>query len=320
MKTSKKTMTLIASTMIVIGIIFGAAGLLSGANLSIVNTKDGVKVIKTEDRIEEEFSLPSFTKIKINLADADIEIIPSNEYKLEIERLKWTEVKHEVENDTFVLTGENQKSDSIFLMNLSFKNIPKPIIKIYVPKDSKFSDISLVNKFGDIRLVEMAVDKMDIYANDGDIVIKDLQSNELTIENGFGDITGSKVKTAKLHVEMNDGDAEFNGLEAASTVFNNKFGDITFKDFLSQELTIKSNDGDIDIQGKLLGNSSIHSSFGDIDLKLSNKESELSYTIRNQFGDISINDNNFDAKATHKANSEHRLDIVSNDGDVQVDF
>ncbi|WP_102273117.1 DUF4097 family beta strand repeat-containing protein [Cytobacillus massiliigabonensis] len=320
MKVSRKKITFIASCMIVIGIIFGVVGFSAGAELSISNTKDGIKVIKKEDRINEEFSLPSFKNMKVDFKDADIEIIPSNEYKLEIERLKWTEVKHEVVNDTLVLTGEHQKSDSIFLMNLSFKNIPKPFIKIYVPKDAKFSDISLVNKFGDIRLVEMAVDKMDINANDGDIEIKDFQSNELTIENGFGDITGSNVKTAKLQVEMNDGDAVFKELEAASADVNNKFGDITFRELTSQGLTMKSNDGDIEIQGKLLGNSVIHSSFGDIDLKLSNKESELSYSIRNQFGDISINDNHFEAKATNKANTENKLDIVSNDGDVQVDF
>lgn len=320
MKTSRKTMTIIASCMIVMGIILGVAGLSAGARFTITNTKDGFQVIGPEDRITEEFSLPSFTNIKIDFKDADVEIIPSSEYKLEIKTLKGIEITHEVKNDTLILTSEDQKSGPKFFLNLTLTSTPQPAIKIYVPKDAKFSDISLVNKFGDIRLVEMIVDKMDIYANDGDIVIKDLQSDELTIENGFGDITGSKVKTERLHVEINDGDAEFNGIEAASTVFNNKFGDITFREFTSQELSMKSNDGDIDIQGKLLGNSVIHSSFGDIDLKLSNKESELSYNIRNQFGDISINDNNFEAKATHKANTEHKLDIVSNDGDVQVDF
>lgn len=312
-------MTFIASCMIVIGIILGVTGFSAGAELSIANTKDGIKVIKKADRIKEEFSLASFTNMKVDLREADIEIIPSDEYKLEIERLNWTEVSHEVDNDTFILT-DKQKSAPIFLMNLSFTNIPKPLIKLYIPREAEFSSISFVNKFGDIRLDEMKVDKMDIDSNDGDIFIRDLQSSDLMIKNGFGDITGSNVKTAKLQVEMNDGDAEFNGIEAASTIFNNKFGDITFKGFTSQGLTIKSNDGDIDIEGKLLGNSVIHSSFGDIDLKLANKESELSYLIRNQFGDISINDNKFEAKATNNANTEHKLDIVSNDGDIQVDF
>lgn len=313
-------MTIIASCMIVVGIILGVAGLSAGARFAITNTKDGFQVIGPEDRITEEFSLSSFANIKINFKDADVEIIPSSEYKLEIKTLKGIEVTHEVKNDTLILTSEDQKSGPKFSLNFTLTSIPQPTIKIYVPKDAKFSDISLVNQFGDTRLVEMKVDKMDIHSNDGDITIKNLESNELTIKNGFGDISGSKVKTERLHVEMNDGDAEINGIEAASTVFNNKFGDITLREFSSQGLTMKSNDGDIDIQGKLLGNTVIHSSFGDIDLKLSNKESELSYMIRNQFGDISINDNKFEAKATNKANTEHKLEIVSNDGDIQVDF
>ncbi|WP_313803568.1 DUF4097 family beta strand repeat-containing protein [Cytobacillus sp.] len=320
MKTSRKTLTIIASCMIVVGIILGVAGLSAGARFAITNTKNGFQVIGPEDRITEEFSLPSFANIKADFKDVDVEIIPSSEYKLEIKTLKGIEVTHEVKNDTLILTSEDQKSGPKISLNFTLTSIPQPTIKIYVPSDAKFSDISIVNQFGDTRLDKMKVDKMDIHSNDGDITIKKLQSNELTIKNGFGDISGSKVKTEKLHVEMNDGDAEINGIEAASTVFNNKFGDITLREFSSQGLTMKSNDGDIDIQGKLLGNTVIHSSFGDIDLKLSNKESELSYTIRNQFGDISINDNNFEGKAMNKANTEHKLEIVSNDGDVQVDF
>ena len=320
MKTSRKTIMIIASCMIVIGMILAVAGLTVGAKFAITNTGDGFKVIRSEDRITEEFSLSSFKNMKVDFNDADVEIIPSSEYRLEINRLKGTKIIHEVKDDTLILSSDEQKSGPKFFLNITLTSIPKTGIKLYVPKDATFSTISLVNKFGDICLDEMIVDKIDIHSNDGDITIKDLQSNELTIENGFGDITGSKVKTAKLQVEMNDGDAVFNEIEAASTEFNNKFGDITLREFTSQELTMKSNDGDIEIQGKLLGNSVIHSSFGDIDLKLANKESELSYNIRNDFGDISINDNNYEAKATNKTNTEHMLDIVSNDGDVQVVF
>lgn len=320
MKTSKKTMTLIASCMIVVGIILGAIGLSAGARFTITNTKDGFKVIGPEDRIEEEFSLPSFSNIKVNLDDADVEIIPSTEYKLEIERLKGIEITHEVENDTLILTSEEQKSDPKFLLNITITSIPQPVVKIYVPKDAKFSDILIVNNFGDIRLGEMKVDKMDILSTDGDIIIKDLQSNDLTIENQFGDITGSKIKTVNLQVEMNDGDAVFDDLDASSTVFNNEFGDLTFRNIMTHGLALKSNDGDIDIQGMLFGKSQIHSSFGDITLKLLNKESELSYSIRTDFGDISVNDNEYENKATNKTNTEHELDIDSNDGDVQIVF
>lgn len=320
MKTSRKTIMIIASCMIVIGMILAVAGLTAGAKFAITNTGDGFKVIGSEDRITEEFSLSSFKNMKVDFNDADVEIIPSSEYRLEINRLKGTKIIHEVKDDTLILSSDEQKSGPKFFLNITLTSIPKTVIKLYVPKEATFSTFSLVNKFGDIRLDEIIVDKIDIHSNDGDITIKDLQSNELTIENGFGDITGSKVKIAKLQVEMNDGDAMFNEIEAASTDFNNKFGDITFREFTSQELTMKSNDGDIEIQGKLLGKSVIHSSFGDIDLKLANKESELSYNIRNDFGDISINDNKYETKATNKTNTEHMLDIVSNDGDVQVVF
>ncbi|QED49353.1 DUF4097 family beta strand repeat-containing protein [Cytobacillus dafuensis] len=320
MKSSRKIITIIASCMIVIGILLAVIGLSAGARFSITNTLDGFKVLGPEDRKIEEFPLSAFTNIKGDLTDADIEIIPSNEYKLKIERQKSTKITHEVENDTLVLEDNDSKSSPKLFLNLTFSSIPETVIKIYVPKETKFSDVSLVNKFGDTRLDGVITDKLKIDSNDGDIVLNDVQANELNIENGFGDITSSKVTTKVLNIDMNDGDAIFDTINAASTVLNNKFGDITFRNFTSEGLTMKSNDGDIEIQGMLLGNSTIHSSFGDVNLKLLNKKSDLSYNIRNKFGDITVNDNQFETKATNTTNSQNKLDITSNDGDVDVTF
>lgn len=320
MKSSKKTMMIIASCMVVMGVILTVFALSSGAKLAITNTMDGFKVVGPENMVTEEFSLSSFTSLKVDLNDVDVEMIPSTEYKLEIERLEETEIIHKVENDRLIIESHEQKSSPKFLLNLTFTVIPQTVVKIYVPKEAKFSDISLISKFGDILIDGMVVDHLVIYSDDGDITINDIQSNKLTIENGFGDINGDDIKTENLQIEMNDGDALFDSIAATSTVFHNRFGDITFRDFTSQGLTLESNDGDIEIQGMLLGKSMVHSSFGDITLKLSNKESELSYNINNDFGDIYVNDNEYEKKATNTTSTEHKLEIDSNDGDVQVTF
>lgn len=358
MKKLPKSFTIIASCMIVLGILLAIIGYTAGARFSIISTNDGLKVLSPEDRKIETFPLSDFTRINGNLLDANIEIIPSDEYKLEIERQKDKEITHEVKNDTLIIEGKDQETKQLFNFNLSFTSIAKSDIKIYVPKEANFSEISLENKFGDTRLEGMVSDNLKINTTDGDITFNNVNSNELKIVNKFGDIRGSKIKTKDLTIEMNDGDIVFNDVDsnklniknkfgditgnkvetkdlkieltdgnavfddvnAESTVLDNRFGDIKFGNFNSHGLNIKGQDGDIVIQGLLLGTSAIHSSFGDVKLQLLNKESELSYNIKNKFGDILVNKNQFENKATYKTNTKHNLDITSNDGDVNITF
>lgn len=358
MKKNPKVLTIIASCMIVLGILLAVIGFFSGARFSIISTNDGLKVWSPEDREIETFPLTDFSRVNGNLMDADIEIIPSDEYKLEIERQKDKEITHTVKNDTLIIEDKEQKVNQLFMINLSLTAIPKTVIKIYVPKEKQFSEISLESKFGDIRLEGIASDSVNINTNDGDITFNSVNSNELKIVNAFGDITGSKVTAKDLMIEMNDGDIVFNDVDSNKLNVKNKFGDITgnkleIKDLIieltdgdvvfdeinaesavlnnsygdtklgnltSHGLNIKGQDGDIEIQGLLLGTSAIHSSYGDVSLQLLNKESELSYTIENKFGDITVNNNQFESKATHNANANDKLDITSNDGDVNITF
>ncbi|MDQ0216398.1 DUF4097 and DUF4098 domain-containing protein YvlB [Oikeobacillus pervagus] len=318
MNSTRKKFTLIASGMIVIGILLTAIGFFAGAKLSIVNTEDGFQALGNHDRKAEEFSLTEFANIEGDLQDTDIEIIPSNEYKLKIERLAGTKVTHKITNDTLVLKESDH--EPLWQIDLNFGTLTKKVVKIYVPKEVTFGNISLKNRFGDVRLDGMKVERLTIHSSEGDLTLNDIQSNQLTIENKFGDMNANNVITEDLNVEMHDGDAKFDSVRANSTVFQNEFGDLNFLNFTSEALTIQSKDGDIEIQGMLLGNSVIHSNFGDTKLQLLNKESNLSYNIHNDFGDITVNNNRFEKNASHTTNSQHKLDITSTDGDVHVTF
>ncbi|WP_066290978.1 DUF4097 family beta strand repeat-containing protein [Bacillus sp. FJAT-29937] len=319
MKKKMKVMTMAASWMLVIGIILAIIGISAGAKFGITNTKDGFKVLGLEDQIIEELPLPAFTKITSNLNDVDIEIIPSNEYRLKIERQKEIEISHKVENDTLVIE-ESKRNVPLLFINLTFTSIPDNAIKIYVPKEVIFSEILLNNQFGDVRLEGVNSNKINIDSNDGDLIFNDVQANNFKIVNQYGDINGRNVTTKELVIVLNDADAEFDKLNAASTVLNNQFGDITFRNFSSEGLNIQSNDGEIAIHGLLLGASTIHSNFGDVQVHLLNKEFEISYSIQNNFGDITVNNNDYETHATYTVNSGHELNITANDGDVEVTF
>lgn len=318
MKTPIRRITIVASGLIVIGILLTAIGFFSGAKLSIMNTDNGLKAVGKEDRIHEEWVLNEYKNLEIDLADSDIEIIPSDEYKLEIERLESNEITQKVENHT--LTIKDKKSNSGFTFNVNFSgDSQKTIIKVYIPKDTDFVDVNIASNFGDIKIDGMTTNKLFIHTNDADVSINDITSNRLVIENRFGDITASDVKTNDLAIEINDGDAELKKMDIAENAdLINLFGDTMLSDFNSHRTKVESTDGDINIKGKLLGQTNISSSFGDVYLVLANKESELSYDIQNEFGEIIINGIEIVSKASNSVKSEDKIDIKSKDGDVEI--
>lgn len=320
MKKLSKTMTIIASSMIVIGILLAIIGVFAGAKFSITNTGNGFKVLDSGERKIETYPLSAFSKIDVHLLDADIEFIPSNEYKLQIEKQEELEVSHEIKDDTLFIKEKERKSLKIIDINLGFTNSTQTIVKIFIPSDEELKDIIIVNKFGDLHLEDMVAENLDIQAADGDLTLKNVQASDLKIVNQFGDITGNDVRTKDINIEITDGDAEFNKLSANAITVKNGFGDTFLQDVTSEGLKIESNDGDIELHGLLLGQSIIESSFGDISLLLLNKESELSYNIHNNFGDIFVNDDYYETKVVQKTSSSHNLQINSKDGDIDLSF
>ncbi|MEK4670249.1 DUF4097 family beta strand repeat-containing protein [Niallia sp. FSL R7-0271] len=318
MKQPVRRITIIASGLIVLGILLAAIGFFSGAKLSIIKTETGLKAVGPEDRKHEEWVLNEFKNLEVDLADADIEIIPSNEYKLEIHRMEGSEITHQIKNNTLIINDKTAFPAITFSMNFSGA-IQQTKIKVYIPESTEFDDVYIVSKFGDTNINGVTTNNFKIASNDSDVVIKNVKSNKLAIENKFGDITASNVEAAQLAIQINDGDAELSKIditENASVI--NQFGDTNLSDFTSHDIKLESKDGDINIKGKLLGQSIIDSKFGDINLALANKESELSYDIDNDFGDITINGTEIVSKASKSVNGEDTLTVQSNDGDVEI--
>ena len=314
-----KLIPIIASGMIVVGIVLTAIGYMSGAVFTIVTTDDGLKAIDVKDvqTISEE--LTPFSDIDVNLDDTDFEIIPSDKY--EIELLSYNEPEkgftYKVQNNKLLI-----ESDGLFggFFNISLGEIPRTKIKIYYPKDTAFNNINLTNESGDISLDCIKSNHLNIYLGDGDITTTNVKVDTFEIKNNFGDIFASNVETKNLVIDMNDGDLQLMKVVAEAITITNQFGDMDVSDLNSEGLTITSNDGDINIQGLLLGKSNIKSNFGDVNLQVTNKESELSYNITNSFGDIIVNLNEYESKANHHVNTKHELTINANDGDVNVQF
>jgi len=398
MKKNMKRVTIIASIMIVSGILLTVVGYFSGAKLTLTRDGNGFKVYDSGNQISESFPLDSFTKIEGNLNDIDFEIIPSTEYKLEITQQENQKITHEVKNNTLYLNDETSgwTQGAIINFNLDFFSLPQSVIKLYLPKDAVLSAVGLVSEYGDVQIAGITSTDFTIEANDGDIVLKGINSDKLTITNRYGDIivedmkgrqtkfltndgdlslkglnvttlnvtnnygdtdteditsnettiskengdltiknihttnlqvsnqygdmSGQSIVAETLNLTLIDGDMTLNTVNSNNAVINNQYGDILFRQFESQALDVQNDSGDIILEGTLFGTSRVYANYGDIKLILKNKQSELNYNIQNEYGDITVNNNPFKGSVTQTADSNHQLNIIAKDGDVNLQF
>lgn len=323
MKKTTKIITIIASIMIITGILLTVIGYFSGAKLTLTRDGNGFKIYDSGNQISESFSLDPFSKIEGNLNDFDFEIIPSTEYKLEITRQEDQSITHKIKDHTLYLNEEASKG-AIININLDFFSFPQSVIKLHVPKDAVFSAVELVSAYGDVHIADITSTNFTIEANNGDMDLNGINSDQLTITNRYGDIIADEIKGEQTKFISNDGSLSLKRLDVNTLNVTNNYGDIDAEDIMSYETTISMDNGDITLMNVDTTNLQISNHYGDMsgqsidteqlsltltdgDLTL-NKVNANKAVINNQYGDLLLRQFNSQA-----------LDIQNNSGDVTLE-
>ncbi|MFJ7734813.1 DUF4097 family beta strand repeat-containing protein [Lysinibacillus sp. NPDC097287] len=267
----------IAGSMIVIGIVLAIIGYTSGGKWSLTINNSGIHVPNEQSFVTNSNELDAFTSINIDNQHVDVEILPSDSYSIEVSSFETTDITYEVKGGTLTVDAKNAKNNGITIGFTSFKT---PTIKIYVPKDTQLSNISLDSSFGDVNLEHLNFQQLNLIVRHGD----------LSMEN----------------------------IVAGHTEITQSFGDMSLRQFASTSFVAESEHGDIDIDGELNGKSTIDSSFGDIDLDLLNKESELGLDLNMSFGEISFNDQSIEGDFSQSQNGDNQLQVSLSHGDLDL--
>ncbi|KUF33185.1 MULTISPECIES: DUF4097 family beta strand repeat-containing protein [Lysinibacillus] len=274
--TSKNT--LIAMTMIALGILLALVGYFSGGRWLIFKDADGLHVPSHTNLVSQSHELDTFISINIVNDYGDIEIIArDNDYRLETQVFEQQDVTYHIDNGVLTIETKAKKRDGF---QFGFNNFSSPSIKLYVPKDTKVESVVIDSDFGDTA-------------------VRGLHYEELQLMQDYGDIT-------------------FTNTTGDKTEITQSFGDLTLQQYASNGISIESEHGDITIDGTLNGQSTISSSFGDMTLHLQNKQSDLGYDLKTSFGDITMDGEEQSGKVTQVNNGDHQLHVSLSHGDLDV--
>lgn len=238
----------------------------------------------------------NFKKIDITSYESNISIKESKDEKIHVE-IYGKEKNLDVSDNNNELTINYKSSVCIgFCFNIESNRII-----VYLPSSYQ-EKISIKNNYGDINIGKFLNANTKIDTSSGDIKV--LSSNNVTIKNDYGDIKIEKANKANINVSS--GDIEIG--EINDITIKNSYGDTEIGKILNF-LDIECASGDIDIYEVLLNQDSkiickygdIHikgineiyvdakTDYGEIDIEKNYRKSNITLSIKNNSGDITIN-------------------------------
>ena len=214
MKKQAKMITIVASIMIVSGILLAVAGYFSGAKLSLIRDGNGFKVLDSGNQVSESFPLDSFTKNgDITLKDIKTTALQvSNQYG------DMSGQAIDTERPNLTLADGDLTLNTVNANNAVINNQYGDILFHHL--DSQALDVQ--NESGNVTLEGTLLGTSRVSVNYGDIhlILKNKQSElNYNIQSEFGDISinnnhfeGSVIQTADSNHQFNitaqDGDVQ----------------------------------------------------------------------------------------------------------------
>ena len=158
-----------------------------------------------------------------------------------------------------------------------------PYLTVCVPEGEELDSVDIDTSYGDIDMDGISMKTADISAGYGDIHMNRVSYGNMEITAGYGDVDGTSV--------------------------------------VSGGLIIRADSGNVDLRGEFSGETDIAVDYGDVDMQTSLTEDMYSFDVNVDYGDLRIGANSYgDSGRIRQGNGAHLIKIVSDAGDVAIDF
>ena len=245
---------------------------INGFKFSIGNSY--IKEIAIDEVYEN-----TFDDININTNAGNINIYESKDenIKLVIHNKKENTTVN-IDNSTLDINAKSKKCN-FFCINPKIAKV-----ELYLPKDFD-KDVKITTQYGDIKIEKFENGNFDIMSNYGDVKIDTVNSAILNLN--YGDI---KVNTVnELITVSNYGDIKVNTVNSVLDI-NCDYGDVELKNVnLTKDSTIKDDFGDIEIKNIKGVYIDAKTDLGDVKVKNNDRSSDITLSIKVDYGDIEVN-------------------------------
>ena len=281
-------------SILVVALVIGLIFLLDGKkNFFGLHFDFGYRV--SQNLIMDEMYETDFNTISIDTSAADISISETQDSYVRVVVYGDKERLHmEDRNQTLTIDYQEKKCKGLCLKRTIGK------VEVYVPSNYS-QDIIVHNQYGDVSIGEFREANLEIIENCGEVKIDG--AKKIAVTNDYGDIELGNAEIATI--KQSCGDIYVDTVKEMDA--ENKFGDIEIRRVLGylnieedcgdihidhvnleRSSTIKNNLGDIEIGSTNEIYIDAKTSLGDVDIRNNYRKSEVILTIKNDCGDIEV--------------------------------
>ncbi|MBQ4119680.1 MAG: DUF4097 family beta strand repeat protein [Clostridia bacterium] len=257
MKKSTKIWLVVASSLMVIGLITFAA-VMTEYNWDFMKLSTEKYETNTHEITED------FNNISINTDTANIIFALSDSGKCKVECYESKKSKHSVitKDDTLIIKTTNKRNwydyvgihfgspkITIFLPKAKYSvlSINQDTGDILLPKYFKFASADILSSTGDVNFFASASKPVKIKTSTGHISVKDSSVKALDLTASTGDIIISNVTCKKdINIRLSTGETDLTDIKCKNLKACASTGNITLKNVISQEtFSIKTSTGNV---------------------------------------------------------------------------
>lgn len=262
MSRAKKIWLIAASALTVSGILLMVGALAAvGFDYKKLST---VSYLTVTEEISEEFD-----SVSIDVATADIEVIPSDgkDCRVVLYERKSDRFSASVEDKTLVIrrNGDKKWYEEIHI------DFDSPKITAYLPK-VKYDDFRIKCTTGDILIDSMEIGgDINITSTTGNVRLNETKvSGDIDISTTTGDISLIDSAADKdISVSCTTGDVKFDGADADAIKAHTTTGDISGTLLTDKSFSAHTTTGDISVPDTEGGSCELSTTTGDIRIKIS---------------------------------------------------
>lgn len=336
--------------VVTMAIVMVIGGLLTGCGMHYAfNWGTGTNYLNKADAKEfhvKKAVVDPITSIEIRSGFAEVELIEADKFYVEIDYLYWEdEPEYTLEDGNLYFDDSNAFPNS-YSINFNLNNK----IKIYLPKASALSDLSIKDASGDVTLESFVADDMSIVVSYGDFTIKngaaakaditlssgtsnitDFQVGKLDFTNSYGNANFSNINTGEpllasditadsLNISMSSGNVKINGLNIGSLDISNSYGNISCKDITADDFESDLSSGALDVKDADFKDIDISNSYGDVTLQLLGPETDYSYDLDTSYGNIKVGNKDYEDGYKQDNSGEKKVAANLSSGDIDISF
>jgi DUF4097 and DUF4098 domain-containing protein YvlB len=305
-----------------------------------------LKLSEAKEFTVEKSAVEPLNEIQINTRLADIEILPGDDYYVEINYFYWEdEPEYSLEDGILTFDDEDSIPES-YSISFNLHNT----IKVYLPKealveridaDTSSGDILaqgftamnalLDTSYGGLTVEDAAAVNASFTLSSGNSKVKNFTAGELNYTNSYGSAEFNNVNTGDIllpdntsyenfHATLSSGSCNITGMNFKSMDITNSYGNITCEDITAEELDMSLSSGNLEVSKADLKNADVSNSYGDVTMFLIGTEEDYRLDVGTSYGDVTVGNDTFDGHLQRENDGSREIKADLSSGNIKITF